>query len=177
MRPTPTCRRTSGPAACCTSSPSATGKRLVFYCAFGERSAMAVQAAQDAGIATACHIHGGIDAWKKADGAARALTPAGHHVREQRRFEPFRMLRPADALPILQRRLVLVMPQDIIGQQRHRPFGEFAFVARTKPVTPSITRSGSAVTGANTAGTPSACASAAEMQKDFGPVAEVQHHA
>ena len=30
---------------------SATGKRIVFYCAFGERSAMAVQAAQDAGIA------------------------------------------------------------------------------------------------------------------------------
>ena len=27
----------------------ATGKRMVFYCAFGERSAMAVQAAQDAG--------------------------------------------------------------------------------------------------------------------------------
>jgi sulfur dioxygenase len=47
---------------------SATSKRLVFYCAFGERSAMAVQAAQDAGVATACHIHGGIDAWKKADG-------------------------------------------------------------------------------------------------------------
>jgi glyoxylase-like metal-dependent hydrolase (beta-lactamase superfamily II) len=41
-------------------------KRLVFYCAFGERSAMAVQAAHDAGLATACHIHGGIDAWKKA---------------------------------------------------------------------------------------------------------------
>jgi glyoxylase-like metal-dependent hydrolase (beta-lactamase superfamily II)/rhodanese-related sulfurtransferase len=45
-----------------------TGKRIVFYCAFGERSAMAVQAAQDAGLATACHIEGGIDAWKKADG-------------------------------------------------------------------------------------------------------------
>ena len=46
----------------------ATGKRLVFYCAFGERSAMAVQAAQDAGLASACHIEGGMDAWKKADG-------------------------------------------------------------------------------------------------------------
>jgi glyoxylase-like metal-dependent hydrolase (beta-lactamase superfamily II)/rhodanese-related sulfurtransferase len=46
----------------------ATGKRMVFYCAFGERSAMAVQAAQDAGLATACHIQGGIDAWKKACG-------------------------------------------------------------------------------------------------------------
>ena len=40
-------------------------KTLVFYCAFGERSAMAVQASQDAGIATARHIQGGIDAWKK----------------------------------------------------------------------------------------------------------------
>jgi sulfur dioxygenase len=47
---------------------AATGKRLVFYCAFGERSAMAVQAAQDAGLATACHIHGGLDAWRKAGG-------------------------------------------------------------------------------------------------------------
>jgi sulfur dioxygenase len=45
-----------------------TSKRLLFYCAFGERSAMAVQAARDAGIAGARHIHGGIDAWKKANG-------------------------------------------------------------------------------------------------------------
>jgi rhodanese-related sulfurtransferase len=47
----------------------ATGKCLLFYCAFGERSAMAVQAAQDAGIATARHIQGGIDAWKKIGGS------------------------------------------------------------------------------------------------------------
>ncbi len=46
----------------------ATGKRIVFYCAVGERSAMAVQTAQDAGLASACHIQGGIDAWKNADG-------------------------------------------------------------------------------------------------------------
>ncbi|GLS35644.1 hydrolase glyoxylase [Mesorhizobium tianshanense] len=45
-----------------------TSRRLLFYCAFGERSAMAVQAAQDAGIASAWHIHGGIDAWRKASG-------------------------------------------------------------------------------------------------------------
>jgi sulfur dioxygenase len=44
------------------------GKRILFYCAFGERSAMAVQAAQDAGLASACHIQGGLAAWKKADG-------------------------------------------------------------------------------------------------------------
>jgi sulfur dioxygenase len=47
---------------------AATGKRIVFYCAFGERSAMAVQAAHDAGLKAACHIQGGIDAWKKANG-------------------------------------------------------------------------------------------------------------
>ncbi len=46
-----------------------TDKRMVFYCAFGERSAMAVQAAQDAGLPSAVHIEGGIDAWKKAGGA------------------------------------------------------------------------------------------------------------
>jgi glyoxylase-like metal-dependent hydrolase (beta-lactamase superfamily II)/rhodanese-related sulfurtransferase len=47
---------------------AATGRRLVFYCAFGERSAMAVRAARQAGLTSACHIHGGIDAWKKAGG-------------------------------------------------------------------------------------------------------------
>jgi glyoxylase-like metal-dependent hydrolase (beta-lactamase superfamily II)/rhodanese-related sulfurtransferase len=45
-----------------------TSKRIVFYCAFGERSAMAVQAAQDAGLASACHIQGGIGAWKRVNG-------------------------------------------------------------------------------------------------------------
>jgi glyoxylase-like metal-dependent hydrolase (beta-lactamase superfamily II)/rhodanese-related sulfurtransferase len=45
-----------------------TGKRLVFYCAFGERSAMAVAAAQKAGFGNSCHLHGGLDAWRKANG-------------------------------------------------------------------------------------------------------------
>jgi rhodanese-related sulfurtransferase len=47
---------------------AATNKRLLFYCAFGERSAMAVQAAQSLGLATACHLTGGIDAWNKGGG-------------------------------------------------------------------------------------------------------------
>lgn len=46
----------------------ASDKEIVFYCAFGERSAMAVQAARDAGLANATHIHGGIDSWRKAGG-------------------------------------------------------------------------------------------------------------
>jgi sulfur dioxygenase len=47
---------------------AANDKRIVFYCAFGERSAMAVQATQDVGLRAACHIQGGIHAWKKANG-------------------------------------------------------------------------------------------------------------
>jgi glyoxylase-like metal-dependent hydrolase (beta-lactamase superfamily II)/rhodanese-related sulfurtransferase len=55
---------------------AAPSKRLLFYCAYGERSAMAVQAAQDAKLAAACHLQGGIDAWKKAGGPIdKALTP------------------------------------------------------------------------------------------------------
>jgi sulfur dioxygenase len=45
-----------------------TDKRIVFYCAFGERSAMAVQAAQDAGLTATLHVEGGVDAWKRAGG-------------------------------------------------------------------------------------------------------------
>ena len=48
-----------------------TDRDLVFYCAFGERSAMAVQAAQDIGLARARHIEGGFDAWKKEGDATR----------------------------------------------------------------------------------------------------------
>jgi rhodanese-related sulfurtransferase len=44
------------------------GRRIVFFCAFGERSAMAVKAAKEAGLANAAHIEGGMDAWKKAGG-------------------------------------------------------------------------------------------------------------
>jgi sulfur dioxygenase len=47
---------------------ASTGQRILFYCAFGERSAMAVQAAQDAGLTSACHLQGGLDVWKKAEG-------------------------------------------------------------------------------------------------------------
>ncbi len=45
---------------------SATARPLVFYCAYGERSAMAVEAARGAGFGEARHLHGGVDAWTKA---------------------------------------------------------------------------------------------------------------
>jgi glyoxylase-like metal-dependent hydrolase (beta-lactamase superfamily II)/rhodanese-related sulfurtransferase len=57
-----------GPGGLLHELACSTGHRLLFYCAYGERSAMAVQAAQDAGLTTACHIKGGLDAWKKAGG-------------------------------------------------------------------------------------------------------------
>ncbi len=46
----------------------ATGKRLLFYCAHGERSAMAVNDAEAVGIANACHIEDGIEGWKLMGG-------------------------------------------------------------------------------------------------------------
>src|SRR5262249_32378064 len=51
---------------------AATGRRIVFFCAFGERSAMALAAAKDAGLLNAPHIAGGMDAWKKAGGPVTA---------------------------------------------------------------------------------------------------------
>src|SRR5271157_2148231 len=66
--PYPALEANVGPGGMLHELAAATGRRIVFYCAYGERSAMAVQAAQDAGVASACHIEGGIAAWKKADG-------------------------------------------------------------------------------------------------------------
>jgi len=57
------------PGGLLNSLAKATGKRLVFYCAYGERSAMAVEAARAAGFSDACHIEGGLDAWVKASPA------------------------------------------------------------------------------------------------------------
>lgn len=45
---------------------AAAGRRVIFYCAYGERSAMTVQAAREAGLATSVHLKGGMDAWNKA---------------------------------------------------------------------------------------------------------------
>jgi rhodanese-related sulfurtransferase len=43
-------------------------KNVIFYCAYGERLAMAVQAAEAAGIKSARHLQGGLAAWKAAGG-------------------------------------------------------------------------------------------------------------
>ena len=67
--PYPKLRANIGAGGLLHELAEATGKRLLFYCAFGERSAMAVQAAQDAEITTARHIQGGINAWKNVGGA------------------------------------------------------------------------------------------------------------
>jgi sulfur dioxygenase len=66
--PYPTLQENIGARGMLNELARSTNRRLVFYCAFGERSAMAVQAAQDAGLTSTCHIQGGIDAWKKAGG-------------------------------------------------------------------------------------------------------------
>ena len=43
------------------------GKRFVFYCQSGWRSALATKAVQDMGLSPVCHIGGGYRAWKEAE--------------------------------------------------------------------------------------------------------------
>jgi rhodanese-related sulfurtransferase len=43
-------------------------KRFVFFCAAGQRSALAAQTAQRMGLAPVAHIGGGFGAWKAAGG-------------------------------------------------------------------------------------------------------------
>ena len=45
-----------------------TAKSLLLYCAFGERSALAMQAMLEAGIENVRHLGGGVDAWVKLGG-------------------------------------------------------------------------------------------------------------
>jgi rhodanese-related sulfurtransferase len=44
------------------------GKRIVFYCAGGARSALAAQLAMDMGLADVAHVGGGFRAWVEAGG-------------------------------------------------------------------------------------------------------------
>jgi len=50
----------------------ASGKRLVFFCAGGWRSALAAATAQDMGLEKVCHIGGGFGAWREAGGPVEA---------------------------------------------------------------------------------------------------------
>jgi len=46
----------------------ASGKRILFYCAGGGRSALAASTAQSMGLANVAHLAGGFRAWKAAGG-------------------------------------------------------------------------------------------------------------
>ncbi len=46
----------------------ATGKRIIFYCGSGGRSALATKTAQDMGLDNVCHVAGGFAAWTGIDG-------------------------------------------------------------------------------------------------------------
>jgi sulfur dioxygenase len=71
--PYPDLQENIGPGGMLHELARATDKRLLFYCAFGERSAMAVQAAHDAGLGTVRHLEGGIAAWKAAGQSVHLL--------------------------------------------------------------------------------------------------------
>jgi len=51
-------------------------KRFVFFCAAGQRSALAAQTAHRMGLAPVAHIGGGFGAWKAAGGPTDAAKPA-----------------------------------------------------------------------------------------------------
>jgi rhodanese-related sulfurtransferase len=44
----------------------ASGKKFIFFCALGHRSALATFAAQNMGLSPVAHIEGGYTAWKEA---------------------------------------------------------------------------------------------------------------
>ena len=51
----------------------ASGKKLIFYCAMGWRSALAAKTAQDMGLTSVAHLEGGFQAWQEAGGIVEAM--------------------------------------------------------------------------------------------------------
>jgi rhodanese-related sulfurtransferase len=52
------------------------GKKFVFFCAGGMRSALAAQTVQRMGLEPVAHIEGGFRAWKDAGGPVESGTPS-----------------------------------------------------------------------------------------------------
>ncbi len=50
------------------------GKKIVFYCASGGRSALAAQLAMEMGLSDVAHVGGGFKAWVKAGGPVKQPT-------------------------------------------------------------------------------------------------------
>ncbi len=53
----------------------ASGKKFVFFCAAGGRSALAAQTLQRMGLEPVAHVGGGFAAWKAAGGSIEAAKP------------------------------------------------------------------------------------------------------
>jgi rhodanese-related sulfurtransferase len=59
------------PASPSHNSVFSTGKKVVFYCASGSRSALAADTAQQMGQQKVSHLDGGFKAWSEAGGAVK----------------------------------------------------------------------------------------------------------
>ena len=53
----------------------ASGKKFIFYCAGGMRSALAAQSVHRMGLAPVAHMRGGYGAWRKAGGETEEREP------------------------------------------------------------------------------------------------------
>ncbi len=53
----------------------AEGKKLVFFCAGGWRSALAAKTAQDMGLENVAHLEGGFGKWREAGGPVEGAPP------------------------------------------------------------------------------------------------------
>jgi rhodanese-related sulfurtransferase len=51
------------------------GKRFVFFCGGGMRSALATKTVQDMGLDPVCHIEGGFEAWRQKGGPIEEREP------------------------------------------------------------------------------------------------------
>jgi glyoxylase-like metal-dependent hydrolase (beta-lactamase superfamily II)/rhodanese-related sulfurtransferase len=58
---------------------------LLFYCAFGERSALAVATAREHGVQSVRHVVGGLDAWRRAGGPIAASRSGGSEASSRSR--------------------------------------------------------------------------------------------
>jgi glyoxylase-like metal-dependent hydrolase (beta-lactamase superfamily II)/rhodanese-related sulfurtransferase len=63
-----------GPGGLLHELAASSRRPLVFYCAFGERSAMALEMARNAGIERVAHLKGGIEAWRSAGGTIETVA-------------------------------------------------------------------------------------------------------
>src|SRR5690606_399053 len=107
------------------------GKRLVFFCASGWRSALAAKTVKDMGLDNVAHIKGGFTAWKAAGLPVEAKSPPAKDGGGAQAPRRSRLRRRGSVDPVHDERFGAIGPEDALAAAARKSRGLAADVQRS----------------------------------------------